>query len=234
METERLKARGVSGTDKQRLTSLDIVMTTIENQIDGNTVTMNEGSYGTTVIMSALQEEGLEEVESSLPLSLSVTIPDYSKWNTTPPSPLTSPHLTPQPSPPPPHPSSLTFPTSLHNSSPLTPHLLHLTPHLPHLTPHLSPTSLLNSSPLTPHLLHLIPHLSPTSLHNSSPLTPHLLHLTPHLPPFAAVQGRHVVYTIHVECRHCGVDIVESWSTARQFSDFHDLHMSLRNMVWVT
>ena len=38
METDRLKARGVSVTDKQRLTSLDVVMTTIENQLDGQPV----------------------------------------------------------------------------------------------------------------------------------------------------------------------------------------------------
>lgn len=38
METDRLKARGVSGTDKQRLASLDIVMATIEKQLDGEQV----------------------------------------------------------------------------------------------------------------------------------------------------------------------------------------------------
>ena len=34
-ETERLKVRGVSGTDKQRLASLDAVMATIEKLLDG-------------------------------------------------------------------------------------------------------------------------------------------------------------------------------------------------------
>ena len=40
MEMDRLKVRGVSGTDQQRLASLDIVMTTIENQRDGDLVTL--------------------------------------------------------------------------------------------------------------------------------------------------------------------------------------------------
>lgn len=77
METDRLKARGVSGMDKQRLTSLDIVMTTIENQLDGKTVTMTRETLPYSHYHSYLQEDGLEEVESSLPLSLSVTIPDH-------------------------------------------------------------------------------------------------------------------------------------------------------------
>ena len=38
METDRLKTRGVSGTDKQRLASLDVVMTTIEKQLEGEMV----------------------------------------------------------------------------------------------------------------------------------------------------------------------------------------------------
>ena len=38
VETDRLKTRGVSGTDKQRLASLDVVMTTIVKQLEGETV----------------------------------------------------------------------------------------------------------------------------------------------------------------------------------------------------
>lgn len=106
METDRLKARGVSGTDKQRLASLDIVMATIEKQLDGE------------------QEEGLDDVDSSLPLSISISIPEY-KIET----------------------------------------------------------------------------------------------------------GRHVMYAVNVQCQHSGVDIVESWTTFRRFSDFHDLHMTLRNTL---
>ena len=37
-ETDRLKVHGVSGTDKQRLASLDAVMATIEKQLGGELV----------------------------------------------------------------------------------------------------------------------------------------------------------------------------------------------------
>lgn len=106
METDRLKARGVSGTDQQRLASLDVVMTTIENQLEGKP-----------------DDDVEEETECPLPLSLSVTIPEYM-----------------------------------------------------------------------------------------------------------VKRGRHVTYSVHVQCQHSGVEVVEGWTTSRQFSDFHDLHMSLRSM----
>ena len=42
VETERLKTRGVSGADQQRLASLDVVMTTIVKQLQGETVRSDE------------------------------------------------------------------------------------------------------------------------------------------------------------------------------------------------
>ncbi|CAI8057495.1 Sorting nexin-13 [Geodia barretti] len=106
VETERLKTRGVSGADQQRLASLDVVMTTIVKQLQGET------------------EEGAEEVESSLPLSLSVSLPEYM-----------------------------------------------------------------------------------------------------------IERGNQVKYTLSVQCHHSGLDVTETWSTRRQFSDFHDFHMTLRNTL---
>ena len=38
VESDRLKTRGVSGTDQQRLASLDVVMTTVEKQLQGEGV----------------------------------------------------------------------------------------------------------------------------------------------------------------------------------------------------
>ena len=40
METDRLKTRGVSGTDQQRLASLEVVMTTLKKQLEGEAVSL--------------------------------------------------------------------------------------------------------------------------------------------------------------------------------------------------
>ena len=85
------------------------------------------------------------------------------------------------------------------------------------------------SSPLPP----LPPPSLPSYGHLNCPLSqspyPSVLSLPP--PPSAIPRGRQVAYAIHVQCQHSGVEVVEEWTTTRQFSDFHDLHMTLRNTV---
>lgn len=46
--------------------------------------------------------------------------------------------------------------------------------------------------------------------------------------------GRYAVYHVHVECQHSKVPIVEQWVTKRRYSDFHDLHLTLRAQVRAT
>lgn len=43
--------------------------------------------------------------------------------------------------------------------------------------------------------------------------------------------GRYAVYHVHVKCQHTQVPVVEQWVTNRRYSDFHDLHLTLRNQV---
>lgn len=43
--------------------------------------------------------------------------------------------------------------------------------------------------------------------------------------------GRYAVYHVHVKCQHTQVPVVEEWVTKRRYSDFHDLHLTLRTQV---
>ena len=43
--------------------------------------------------------------------------------------------------------------------------------------------------------------------------------------------GRYAVYHVHVKCQHTQVPVVEQWVTKRRYSDFHDLHLTLRTQV---
>ena len=69
-------------------------------------------------------------------------------------------------------------------------------------------------------------------------LPPSLIILPPSSPPpfspYSVIErGNQVKYTLSVQCHHSGLDVTETWSTRRQFSDFHDFHMTLRNTVRV-